>query len=200
VLHKANTWIDPQENRWKEGHAFEYLTAIMLDDEKKKQVKDGRAMSAPMIKQLPLSFRRGHKSDVRTQFAALCYKVRNDKVRFLLVTTRRTGRWIIPKGWPMEGKTPAHTAQQEAWEEAGVVGKSKDTCLGVFAYEKVREDEDDFSCIAMVYPVKVKRREAKYPEVGQRQAKWVGRKKAMQMVTEPELARIIRDFDPIRMG
>ncbi|MFK7876217.1 MAG: NUDIX hydrolase [Paracoccaceae bacterium] len=149
-----------------------------------------------MIKQLPLSLGRQHKKEVRSQFAALCYKVQNDKVRVLLVTSRRTGRWIIPKGWPMDGKTPAETAAQEAWEEAGVQGKVRDMCLGLFSYRKVLEDADDLPCVAMVYPVKVKSLATIFPETGQRKRKWVSRKKAAQMVSEPELARILRDFDP----
>ena len=70
-----------------------------------------------MIKQLPISLRGAAKSDVRTQFAALCYRIKRGKVQVLLVTSRRTKRWIVPKGWPMEGRTPADSAAQEAWEE-----------------------------------------------------------------------------------
>ncbi len=153
-------------------------------------------MSIPMIKQLPISLSGGRKSDVRSQFAALCYRVQNDKVRVLLVTSRGTGRWIIPKGWPMDGNTPAQSAAQEAWEEAGVIGKAKDVCLGLYSYRKTMEDVDDLPCVAMIYPVKVKSLADTYPEAGQRKRKWVSRKKAAAMVAEPELARIIREFDP----
>ncbi|MFC6583776.1 NUDIX hydrolase [Sulfitobacter aestuariivivens] len=54
---------------------------------------------------------------MRTQFAALCYRVKKGKVQVLLVTSRGTKRWIVPKGWPMDGKTPAQSAALEAWEE-----------------------------------------------------------------------------------
>jgi len=77
---------------------------------------------ATMIKQLPLSLHGAAKGEVRTQFAALPFRVKEDKVQVLLITSRGTGRWIVPKGWPMEGKTPAESALQEAWEEAGVQG------------------------------------------------------------------------------
>lgn len=151
-----------------------------------------------MIKQLPIHIPNGSKGAVRTQFAALCYRVKGGKVQILLVTSRKTRRWIIPKGWPMDGKTPAASAAQEAWEEAGVVGKPIDLCLGLYAYNKVLDADggDVFPCIAMVYPVKVKRLEQKFPEAGQRKHRWVGRKRAAAMVSEPELARILRDFDP----
>ncbi|MEL6564346.1 MAG: NUDIX hydrolase [Pseudomonadota bacterium] len=153
-------------------------------------------MTAPFIKQLPLSFGKGHKTDVRTQFAALCYRVKGDKVQVLLVTSRGTGRWILPKGWPINNKTPSESAAQEAWEEAGVIGRPDPRPLGLFSYVKTTGAEAGWPCVAMVYAVRVKSLESDFPEAGQRKRKWVSRKKAAAMVGEPELARILRDFDP----
>jgi 8-oxo-dGTP pyrophosphatase MutT (NUDIX family) len=149
-----------------------------------------------MIKQLPISLYGAQKSEVRTQFAALCYRTRADKVQILLVTSRGTKRWIVPKGWPMEGKTPAASAVQEAWEEAGVTGRADGNCLGVYSYEKAIGEGDGLPCLAMLYPVAVKTLAKKFPEVGQRRRRWVSRKKAAQLVAEPELSRLILDFDP----
>ena len=153
-------------------------------------------MSVQMIKQLPLTLKGGCKREVRSQFAALCYRYQKDKLRVLLITSRKTGRWIIPKGWPMDGKTPAQGASQEAWEEAGVIGTCSDICLGLFAYQKYLEESDGLPCVAMVYPLKVRELAESYPEAGQRKRKWVSRNRAAKMVAEPELARILRDFDP----
>lgn len=153
-------------------------------------------MSTPMIKQLPLTLHSSRKWDVRSQFAAMCYRIQNGKVQILMITSRGSGRWIIPKGWPMDGKTPAQTAAQEAWEEAGVIGRPINLCLGLFSYRKCMDDRDDIPCVAIVYPVKVKKLAKDYPEAGQRKRRWVSRKKAAQMVAEPELARILKDFDP----
>jgi len=154
-------------------------------------------VTAPIIKQLPLSLGQAEKTDVRTQFAALCYRVKNDKVQILLVTSRGSGRWIVPKGWPMDGKTPAESAAQEAWEEAGVTGVADSRPLGLFSYNKMLDDEDmGLPCVAMVYGIKVKSLARDFPEAGQRTRKWVSRKKAAGMVDEPELSRILSDFDP----
>ncbi len=156
-------------------------------------------MTAPMIKQLPLRFGNSHKADVRTQFAAMCYRIKNDKVQFLLVTSRGTRRWIIPKGWPMDGMTPADSAAQEAWEEAGVIGRADPRPMGLYSYTKTMNDDgEDLPCVAMVYAVKVKSLATVFPEAGERTRKWVSRKKAAEMVDEPELSRILRDFDPRR--
>lgn len=153
-------------------------------------------MSVPIIKQLPLKLRAAAKNDVRSQFAALCYRVRADRTEVLLITSRRTGRWIIPKGWPEDGMTPAECALKEAWEEAGVIGKSHNRCLGLYSYAKVIAPGVSYPCVAMAYPVRVKSLAKDFPERGQRKRRWLSPKKAALRVAEPELARILRDFDP----
>lgn len=149
-----------------------------------------------LIKQLPITVRASHKSDVRTQFAALCYRIAQDRPQILLVTSRKSGRWILPKGWPVCGLTPAECAGKEAWEEAGVIGKARDQCLGIYSYDKVLDTGDELPCVAMVYPVKVKTLVQDFPEHAQRRRKWFSPKKAASHLTQPELARIVRDFNP----
>ena len=173
---------------------LEILGKTSYIGENKRQ--KGRAMTAPKIKQLPLSVRGAHKSDVRTQFAALCYRVVKDKIQILVITSRGTGRWIVPKGWPMDGKTPAESAATEAWEEAGVEGKVSSSPLGLYSYSKINEGAVDLPCVAVIYAIKVKSLSKVYPEAGQRLRKWVSRKQAAKLVDEPELARILKDFDP----
>lgn len=153
-------------------------------------------MSAPIIKQLPLKLRAASKDDVRTQFAALCYRIRAGRTEVLLITSRRTGRWIVPKGWPEDDMTPADSAMKEAWEEAGVIGRAQNQCLGLYSYAKEIDPELFYPCVVMVYPVKVKSLAKQYPEQGQRKRRWYSPKKAALRVAEPELARILRDFDP----
>lgn len=149
-----------------------------------------------MIKQLPISLQGARKGDVRSQFAALCYRIRRDKVQILLITSRGSKRWIMPKGWPMDAKTPEAAVLQEAWEEAGVTGRVTGRCLGVYSYLKEIDVGISMPVIAMLYPVEVKARAKTYPEAGQRRRRWFSRKRAMKMVREPELRRMIRDFDP----
>ena len=150
-----------------------------------------------MRRQLPLTLHGASKGDVRTQFAALCYRVKRGKIQVLLVTSRRKKRWIVPKGWPMEGKTPEEAALREAWEEAGVTGKSAGPCLGAYTYAKATAETGNLPCLAMLYPVAVKSLAKKFPEAGQRRRRWVSRKKAARLVQEPDLAGLIRQFDPV---
>jgi 8-oxo-dGTP pyrophosphatase MutT (NUDIX family) len=149
-----------------------------------------------MIKQLPISLPGARKTDVRTQFAALCYRLRKGKVQVLLITSRGSGRWIVPKGWPIHGKTPAQSATTEAWEEAGVRGISDGRCVGIFSFSKETSNLGELPCVAMVFAVEVKTLAKEYPEAAQRDRAWVSPKKAAKMVDEPELARILLDFDP----
>ncbi len=69
------------------------------------------------------------------QYAALPYRVR-DGLELLLITSRETGRWVIPKGWPMKGKTAHAAAAREALEEAGLKGKIGKQSLGDYSYGK----------------------------------------------------------------
>ncbi|MDC0736919.1 NUDIX hydrolase [Cognatishimia sp. SS12] len=149
-----------------------------------------------MTVQLPLNLGRAPKGEVRSQFSALIYRIHQGKVQFLLITTRRTKRWIAPKGWPMGNMRPADAAAQEAWEEAGVKGKTSDQCLGVYTYVKRQDRAPNLMVAVMVYPMKAKTLHDKFPEAGQRRRKWFNRKKAAKLVHEPELAKIILTFDP----
>ena len=136
--------------------------------------------------------------DMRTQFGALCYRVLRDKPQVLLVTSRGTGRWVIPKGWPIEGATPADSAAREAWEEAGVEGRVQPVCLGIYSYLK-RPADGGVPCVVAVYPLKVKKLADDFPEASERRRKWAGPKKAAGLVDEPELAALLRRFDPRKL-
>ncbi|MEM6727474.1 MAG: NUDIX hydrolase [Pseudomonadota bacterium] len=152
-------------------------------------------MSHIRAQQLPLSIAASAKRESRSQFAALPFRVVDGGVQVLLITSRRTKRWILPKGWPEDGMTPSQSAAREAWEEAGVTGIHYDVCLGVYSFEKVTE-ETSLPVVALVYPLKVKQVQRAYPEANQRKRKWFTAKKAAAAVEMPELRRILKTFDP----
>ncbi|MGC9370289.1 MAG: NUDIX hydrolase [Paracoccaceae bacterium] len=149
----------------------------------------------------PLAGASGLESDdaTRTQYAALCYRVVKDRAEVLMITSRDTGRWVIPKGWPIEGLSPHKSAAQEAWEEAGVEGKVYDRMLGIYSYLKRMDKGDDVPCVVAVYPIKVKTLHDKFLERAERKRRWMSLKKAAQSVHEPELAEILRHFNPHRL-
>jgi len=142
-----------------------------------------------------IELRDAAKTDLRTQFAALCYRVKKEKLQVCIITSRGSGRWIVPKGWPMDGETPTDAAAKEAFEEAGLKGKIGTRPLGVFSYYKVRS-ADELPCIAVVYPMKVKKILDDWPEKKARTRKWVSRKKAAELLDDPELREIVLNFKP----
>lgn len=153
-------------------------------------------MSVTRMRQTPIHLGPNAKTGVRTQFGALCWRVRKDQVQIALVTSRRTKRWIIPKGWPADGATPAEAAAVEAREEAGLEGRVHEVCLGIYSYTKDIDPKTSLPCVVAVFPLKVKEQHAKWPEAGERRRKWFSVKKAASLVGSAELRRIILDFDP----
>lgn len=152
-------------------------------------------MNITITKQQPIRLPASGKRELRTQFGALCYRIRNGKVQVLMITTRTKKRWIVPKGWPMNKSTPSQAAAREAYEEAGVRGKITGNCIGIYSYTK-DVDGDDLPCVVALYPMLVEKVHANYPEHLQRKRKWMGRKKAAEAVTNPELSEMIRGFEP----
>lgn len=129
------------------------------------------------------------------QVGALCIDPTAGKV--LLITSRGTGRWIIPKGWPMPGRSLAAAAMQEAWEEGGVEGRVKETELGRYRYDKMHDEGFGVPVEVRVFPVRVLRLAETFPEAGQRERGWFTPAKAAEMVDEPELKSL---FQRLRIG
>lgn len=126
------------------------------------------------------------------QYGALCWRMHRGKVQVLLATSRDTGRWIIPKGWPIDGLTPQQTAVQEAWEEAGAKGMVSDAPIGRFTYGKVRKPMPPLICQVTVFGLRISGLEDKFPERKERRRKWFDAAKASGKVTEPDLRALLR--------
>jgi 8-oxo-dGTP pyrophosphatase MutT (NUDIX family) len=133
---------------------------------------------------------------VRLQYGALPYRFTPDaEMEILLVTTRQTRRWIIPKGWPIKGLKPSKSAAREAFEEAGVRGRIGGKSIGAFTYDKlVDENGIHVSCEVRVFPLLVKRQSEAWPERGQRLAQWVAPFRAVALIREPELKALVAAF------
>ena len=129
----------------------------------------------------------------RIQYGALPYRLSNgSRAEFMLVTSRETRRWIIPKGWPKKGKSPHQLAAREAFEEAGVRGSIAKRSLGSFSYKKGLKEGGMVECEVRVFPLKVKRQSKEWPEKNERKVKWLPAAKAAEKVKEPMLSKLIR--------
>ncbi|MBC7740012.1 MAG: NUDIX hydrolase [Candidatus Saccharibacteria bacterium] len=134
-------------------------------------------------------------SDVASQVAALCWRIRKGQVKVLLITSRDTGRWVIPKGWPIAGMTTAAAAAREAWEEAGVEGRVEETTLGAFGYDKLARMDVSVRCSVAVHALRVRTLKSRFPEAGQRRRVWFTALAAADLVAEPGLQSLLRHVD-----
>lgn len=130
----------------------------------------------------------------RKQVAAL--PVRFDAkghLHVLLITSRGTQRFIIPKGWPMKGKKDHRAAAIEAQQEAGIIGRVHKKPVGVYTYWKRRDDHFDF-CRVKVYPLEFRHQLPDWREKGQRRGAWLLPDEAADLVDDPGLVDIIRNL------
>ena len=128
----------------------------------------------------------------RVQYAALPWRRTNSATEVMLVTSRGTGRWIIPKGWPMKRKAPHAAAALEALEEAGVVGQIGKQPIGSFSHRKLLKRGDVAVCEVQVFPLEVTRQRKNWPDKGKRKFQWLSPSEAAKTVSEPVLGAIIR--------
>lgn len=128
------------------------------------------------------------------QSAALAYRWSRNGPQVLLVTSRNTRRWVLPKGGIKSGLSACDSAAQEAYEEAGIEGRIGRACLGVYSYAK-KSGKSDGLCLVRVFPLKLIVIHADWPERRQRRREWVSLPLACARVKEAMLKRILRSFD-----
>jgi 8-oxo-dGTP pyrophosphatase MutT (NUDIX family) len=126
------------------------------------------------------------------QYAAICYRLTpGGEVEVLLVTTRDSKRWIVPKGWAIDKMKPHKIAEREAWEEAGVKGKAKKRAYGYFTYIKSLDTGENLPSVVQVHLLEVKKIDQRFPERGQRISRWLPPFQAATLVREPELKSLL---------
>ena len=135
---------------------------------------------------------------VGIQYAVLPYRIEAQQVDILLITSRGTRRWVIPKGWPIKGLKPQDAAALEAAEEAGVIGEVEDRPLGSYGYIKQLKADQETAVQVIVFPFRVDGHTPDFKERGQRAWEWFSYRKAATLVAEPSLRRLIRDFGAAR--
>ncbi len=131
-------------------------------------------------------------ADTARQIAALPIMWdKSGRVRVLMVTSRDSGRWVMPKGWPMDGKKPWRAAEIEALEEAGAIGSIGSEAIGTYDYHKRLQGGRLLPCRVTVYPMIVEKLKRDWKERHQRRRRWFSPKKAAKLVEEPELGDLL---------
>lgn len=136
-------------------------------------------------------------TDAKKQAAALPYILLPDEAdapRVLLLTSRDTRRWIIPKGWLEENLLEYMVAEHEAYEEAGLRGHIAHEPVGHYHYVKRMDDRADIVCAVNVYPLHVQFQYLDWPERAEREFAWFSPEDAAGRVDEDELSALLRNF------
>jgi 8-oxo-dGTP pyrophosphatase MutT (NUDIX family) len=132
----------------------------------------------------------------RRQYGVIPFRrTPSGRLEVLLITSRGTGRWVIPKGWPMMAKTPQEAAAIEAFEEAGVRGQIVDKIrLGSYRYQKLNPSGLVGKLTVGVFLMKEDEQLGEWPEQGERTAQWFNPSDAAAHVAEPALGKMLRQL------
>jgi hypothetical protein len=145
-----------------------------------------------MKKQKRRAIRSAIRGEPAKQVAALPYQVSPDgTIRVMLITSRGTRRFVVPKGWPMRKKSGAAAAACEAKQEAGVLGRTAKLPIGSFQYWK-RLSTGFIPIVVRVFPMAVERVLVRWKEDDERGRKWLKPEEAATLIDEPALASLVR--------
>ncbi|WP_459463709.1 NUDIX hydrolase [Rhizobium sp. No.120] len=165
---------------------------------KKQGGKPALPKAKHLLQQLARTPEKLFSNAFRNQYGALCFRYTGNEgeIEILVITSRESGRWIVPKGWPMKGKEPHKAAATEAWEEAGVRGKVRKVPVGRYTYLKELPDGKVAPCVVDMFQIEVKETGAQFKEKGQRRIDWVSPDEAARRVREIELKSLLVNFKP----
>jgi len=130
-------------------------------------------------------------SGATSQVAAIPIRWVGGRPEVLLITTRGTGRWTIPKGWPLAESLGAECAAREAFEEAGVLGRIEPYSIGVFEYWKRTKKDRTFLQVT-AFALHVQEIARDWPEREERKRAWFSPEVACRLAANDELAVLIR--------
>ncbi|MFL5016720.1 MAG: NUDIX hydrolase [Rhizobium sp.] len=163
----------------------------------KKGRKPRLDKSQPLLRQLAAVPEMLFAGAFRQQYGALCFRhgSAGSDIEILVITSRESARWVIPKGWPMKGKKPFEAAAIEAWEEAGVRGVVKKKPVGRYTYLKELDNGEVVPCIVDMFQMEVTDISGDFKERGLRILEWVSPDEAARRVREIELKSLLVQFE-----
>jgi 8-oxo-dGTP pyrophosphatase MutT (NUDIX family) len=142
----------------------------------------------------PITNKQGHGR----QFAALPYGRQDGETVIMLVTSRETGRWVLPKGWAEKHLNGPRLAAKEAFEEAGIIGDIQRKAIGSYNYLKQLPNNRHLECDVKVFPLHVHKLLSNWPERKQRDRRWFTLSQAAMAVDEPDLSALLLRLSTIR--
>lgn len=130
------------------------------------------------------------------QYAALPFTIRDGLPQVMLITSRETRRWVIPKGWPEKKLRPMEVAAREAFEEAGLIGRIGKEPFTSFRYEKRLPSGKTTACVVQTFLFEVQQELDEWPEKGQRERRWMSPGEAALLVSEAGLVEVFLQMVP----
>lgn len=134
---------------------------------------------------------------VTHQAGALAWMLDEGVLKVVIVTSRRTGRWVFPKGGIDSGMTAAETARNEVFEEAGVIGEAEETSIGSYRTAKIRPPLI-WTVEVAVYPVEISSVLPEWQEMGQRERRFVDLEEARELLSQPDMFALVEQFAALR--
>jgi 8-oxo-dGTP pyrophosphatase MutT (NUDIX family) len=151
---------------------------------RKKTKKDDRAIRKPAP-------RRKDRAKRRHQYAALPVRHVDGRPEVLLITSRDTGRWIVPKGWPEKGMAPCEVAEMEAFEEAGIRGTVAQAPVASYRYDKVLPRNRSVAVDVDVFLLAVDEQLDSWPEMRERRREWVSAAEAAMRISDSGMKGVL---------
>ena len=133
------------------------------------------------------------KDLIRFQSAVIPYRKKNKTLQIMLITSRGSGRWVLPKGNIEADMTPRQSAIVEAFEEAGINGRVPKSRFGEYVYQKV-DKKKKMSCRVEVFEMQVTTILTNWPEKFQRNRSWMTIEEAVDSINEKELKTMLKSF------
>ena len=134
------------------------------------------------------------ETSVSYQYACLPFRVEDGHPLVMMITSRETRRWILPKGRPESGRTAWQVAAQEAYEEAGLIGSVSTKAIGAYPSIKRMRTGEAVPCTVRVFLFAVEEELDDWPERSQRERRWMPPGEAALRASEPQLAQMLLEF------
>ena len=161
----------------------------------KKSKKKERLARAKMVRTA------GRRAARPRQYGVIPVRVADrNRIEVMLMTSRGSGRWVIPKGWPIPKRTPAGTARREAYEEAGIKGRLLSR-KPIGSYRYIKADEEEIGeILVQVFVLNVEEQKRDWPECDERRTRWFPALRAAALVKEGDLSRLMKSLSGIVSG
>ena len=133
------------------------------------------------------------KEKIVEQSGVIAYGLNEGNLSLVLITSKSTKRWVVPKGHIEPNLTAKESAEQEAFEEAGIEGVVSDVTVGSYDYTKHDKEDSNIYRVSL-FPMEIQRLHNDWPEANLRARQWMTIPQAVNAVNEETLKLLLKNF------